>query len=545
MKILSFLIVTSFLAVVAIINYEQSLHPYALLVDEISDLRIIKEILNSKGFESLFKYLFFSIPEFYHGFITLLLPAVWGSIFYWFGGETFLIFSFKMLSALLLVASYLLYAHTFLKKSVFKLLGLAIFLTLPFTNMFSIWPRCEAYLFFFTACFLYFLKKENFRVSWPFFIAGLAFISRISIALYLPVIFLYCLSRMKGAGEKVDYTIKTSIWFTLGVLVAQPQFLFPYNIFSFLHEKYIQMFLDTGNKDYVNFDYWLGDKGLLSFAQPGWTLLLLPLIVLIYYLLKKVLNKENIPFGIVLVIPALISLFNIMFFIKLENAGYYLQHHVVFLILSLLIFCEKKIRSRLLVGCLSLFLVGLVLQRVPWERISQNRFLIALENNRQPYRLTEEWGKTSSPFFQNKLKQRVAILRTLEKEGKRFQLTQGRKLMVRIMADQFQINSSPHYSVLTHWWPAPFYAFEGMPYYDAVIFNYHKYAPAFLKVQKNDGENDIKKNGLEQYLKLVDKKFGGKCVGKSCFNGVKIRGGLYLFLREPTYQSIGAIQQLK
>ncbi len=529
-------------------NLEFIHQAYALTVDELGDLVLIAHVQNS--FRSVFSFLqtfFWQNPDPSHGFILYSVPAIVSYFPKLIWGEHVVIFIHRMLSAILLYGSLLILSFGVIRN---RLLGLLLFFFLmgiPYINVFSFWPRCESYLYFFLALFLYFQVRTNFRSVWAYFFLALGVSARPSIAFYLPFLLLLpCLFVYQQEGKIYFFTYCKKVFLALlgGVSVAQPHFIFPSNILQFINNHLYLLQAETGVRDYVNAQWWF--QNIVSFYFPvrfylssfsHFLLWLLGFYSLLgfasmsadfrSYFKKK---KDIFLFWLLIHLSSIASLLFVFFKVQ-KGVGWYLQLYFILLFVSsfwLIGEVTKKLRwSRLIFyPSLMLYCCFYFSQQFPWSPYFRMEYSIF----EMRVRSQTEYHKN----LQNEFDRTKMILERMAKEVKR-------PLRVRIMAEQYQIPSTEYYQVNAFWYPGPFYMFDER--LDVLIFYKELYRPENPLNRTETGELHIRRESVENYLKLVRQEWGGKCQ-KDCFSAFPITDELYLFYREKNFPNKAKVLQL-
>jgi hypothetical protein len=154
--------------------------------------------------------------------ISAYIPAV-------FFGDIGQLFAGRMLQVALLIASFVIFAHTFIKS---KLLRIGLIFTLsimPFTTYFMTMPKPEPIMIFCLALFFYFYKKNNLEDAKPYWILlGMAFGAKISVLPAIPILLLASLYKKPLRSETVQ-TLRnlfiTIIYIFIGFCLAIPMFI--------------------------------------------------------------------------------------------------------------------------------------------------------------------------------------------------------------------------------------------------------------------------------------------------------------------------------
>lgn len=529
-------------------NLEFIHQAYALTVDELGDLVLIAHVQNSfSSFLSFLQTFFWQNPDPSHGFILYSVPAIVSYFPKLIWGEHVVIFIHRMLSATLLYGSLLILSFGVIKNRLLGLLVFSFLMGIPYINVFSFWPRCESYLYFFLALFLSFQVRTNFRSVWAYFFLALGVSARPSIVFYLPFLLLLPCFFVYQQEEKTYFFtyFKKVFWALLcGVLVAQPHFIFPSNILQFINNHLHLLQAETGVRDYINVQWWFDH--IVSFYFPVrfylssfshfllWFLgfyVLLGLATLTTEFrsyLKK--NKEIFIFWTVIHLSSIASLLFVFFYVQ-KGVGWYLQLYFVLLFVSsfwLIGEVTKKLRWSRFVFYPSLMLYCLFYfsQQFPWSPYFRMEYSIFEMKERSQ---TEYHKNLQEEFDRTKI-----ILERMAKEAKR-------PLHVRIMAEQYQIPSTEYYQVNAFWYPGPFYMFDER--LDVLIFYKELYRPDNPLNKTETGELFIRRESVELYLKLVRQEWGGKCQ-KDCFSAFPITDELYLFYREKNFPNRAKLLQL-
>ena len=529
-------------------NLEFIHQAYALTVDELGDLTLITHVQNSfRTFLSFLQTFFWQNPDPSHGFILYSVPAIVSYIPKLFWGDDVVIFVHRMLSAILLYGSLLIFSFGVIKNRLLGLLFFSLLMGIPYINVFSFWPRCESYLYFFLALYLYLQVRTNFKSVWAYFFLALGVSARPSIIFYLPFFLLLPCFFVYLQESKNDFFTygKKVLWALVGgVLVAQPHFIFPSNILQFISNHLHLLQAETGVRDYINVKWWF--QNIVSFYFPvrfylssfshfllwclGFYLLLASAALNVEfrsYLKKK---KKILIFWTTVHLSSLASLLFVFFKVQ-KGVGWYLQLYFILLFVSSFWLIEKVTKkipwSRLVFyPSLAIYCLLYFSQQFPWSPYFRMEYSLFEMKERSQ---TEYHKNLQKEFDRTKI-----ILERMAKEMKR-------PLRVRIMAEQYQIPSTEYYQVNAFWYPGPFYMFDEQ--LDVLIFYKELYKPENPLNKTETGELFIRRESVQNYLKLVRQEWGGKCQ-MDCFSAFPITDELYLFYREKNYPNSDKFLQL-
>ena len=529
-------------------NLEFIHQPYALTVDELGDLALISQVQNSfEGIGIFFKTFFLNNPDPSHGFILYSVPAVLSYIPKVLLGEHVVIFTHRMLSAVLLYGSLVIFSFALIKNRLLGLLLFCLLMGIPYINVFSFWPRCESYLYFFLSIFLWMEVRSKFKSTWAYFFLALGVSARPSIFFYLPFfILLPFIYAFLNDERKHFYPFlkKSCLSLLLGVLVAQPHFIFPSNIIQFVSNHLHLLQAETGVRDYINVQWWLDH--IISFYFPVrfylsslshfilWSFGFYVLLGIALFnlnfrvVLKK--KKELFIFWSIIHACSLISLLFVLFKVQ-KGVGWYLQLYFILIFVS------------------SFWLLAQVTKYVHWSRYVFYPTLVVYcffyfsqqfpfsPYFRMEYSIFEMKDRSTTDYHKNLQKEfdrTKVILEIMAKELKR-------PLKVRIMAEQYQLESSKIYEINASWYPGPFYMFDDR--LDVFVFYKDLYRPENPLNLTESGELSIRQESVEIYKKMVRQEWGGKCQ-KDCLSAFPITEELYLFYKEKDFPNRSRLLQL-
>lgn len=508
--------------------------PYALTVDELSDLHLIRKIQGSfDSWQLFFKNFIFENPDPSHGFITYAFPAIISFFTKFFWGNDSVIFTHRLSSAFFFLGSLLILSLTFVRQHYLKILLFFLIMGIPYINVFVFWPRCESYLYFFTALFLFLQFHTSFRSIWAFFFLAIGLSARPAIIFYLPFFYIvpFFLSGIAREGRQAifKYFLKVFVFSLLGLLLAQPHFILPSNIAQFVTNHFELLETETGVRNYINDQWWmeniiqfyfsprfyLSTRSHLILWLGGFSTLLSLCFIFpqIRSQLKQVQARLIFFTGV-----NLISVFCFLFVIfnVQKGVGWYLQLYLILIFVSsfwlISFFTQNLIWSRFVFyPLLTIYSVCFFSQQFPFSPYFQ-----------MEYSLWQMMERPQSSYHKN-----------LQKEYERSQIllsaiskALGRRLHVRIMAEQYQLSNTSEYEVHPLWYPAPFYKFDKN--LDIIIFYKKLYAPNNPENLTETGELVMRRESVQNYLQLVVPAYGGKCQ-KDCFDALPITDELYLF----------------
>ncbi len=505
-----------------------------MVVDEINDMSIIKKVHAMQSFSDFWDLFFVTDPEGgIHGFVTFYIPALLGWIPQLFFGDGGALFAYRMSSALFLMSSYLLFSIYYGFSTISRNLFFILLLLFPFTVFFCIIGRCESYMFFFFALFLVIQKRKDWSSSWVFLFLGLSLASRIAIAPYLLVsVLVFAVKNFQRNSIFAKKMLKACIALMLGFFIGGPHNI---NLYQWVMRKKFLIFSDTGNRTFVDYDYWLG-QFVLKYALSSIVLYLaigLVFAIAVCYLWKILKVKDSasrmlffsanssLLIDLLFAVAGIFGLLAVMNTVKIHATGWYVHHHLIFLFLGLLSIIGRmkfKAISDKWLGALLMVVVAVYaifrLEVSPFFVGGSYTFTDSINRENQPHQLLkrDDYSKM------------VNLFEDITKQNG------GKKLYFSMMSDHFLVPSTDQYWVQPNWSAAPFYKYTEYPY-DGIVFNFKDYDPAKLHVPKEHGEYQMRENGIENYRKWVVPKWGGKCLNKVCLDAIEIRSGLYLFLR--------------
>jgi hypothetical protein len=485
-----------------VLNSDLIHHPYALELDQIQDLKTMDKLIGGKTLAQWVDRHFLSNYSTYHGQITLMIPALLSVIPRALFGEAARVFLYKMLSPLLLLISFWLFSFTFFRSNFWRTLAFFSFLALPFNAMWSVWPRVESYLFFFMALFFFVQVPKKFSSASAYLFAGIALVCRISFLPYLPFVLYLTWKERKE--------IKRSIAFLfLGIGLAQPQLLTPWGWSQFIQNKYFQMYQDVGRDQTITWKTWLLDYIEYYFSSPLYAFMFVAFAFLLAFTMWG--RKKDLAFS--LLVPALSSLLFVSFTIQIQDSPWYLQQHILFLLIVLFMGLEEM--DQRMVGSFSKYAalttcLLLVSLRVPF-----------FPKYRSPYPVAKHWNYSKSDEFRQKLGTYEEVKRFLETLPQK-----DKPHLILASKELWELPATKLYQVTANWDVHLFanLSLDSTP--DGLIMP----LPDNEK-ERHFGDKEMWERGMMNYRRLVSKAFGGECTGRDCYDAVPISGELYYFFQ--------------
>jgi len=508
--------------------------PYALNVDEINDLSIIFKIQDSLSNASSFIQQFFiTNPDPSHGFITYALPALVSYIPKLIWGPDIVIFIHRLCSALFLFMSLLIFSMAFIRGHYLRVLLFFFLMGIPYINVFSFWPRCESYLYFFLSLFLFLQLKTQFKTTFAYFFLAIAISARPAIVFFIPFFYIlpFFLSQLflESGSQKKKYILQVVVYSCLGVFLAQPHFILPSNILQFVTNHFELLKTETGVRDYINVNWWIDSiitvyfpirfylSSIVHFILwlSGFTFLLFFCFFSADIRKKFKSSKEKIIFWFTINLTSILSLLFVLFEVQV-GIGWYLQLYFILIFVSsfwiISFLCQHyRLARYLFYPLLTIYCLCYFTQQFSWSPYFQ-----------MEYSLEEMMTRPKIPYHINLQNEYDKIKIILKKMSEGL----GRRLHVRIMAEQYQLSSSAQYDIHPLWAPAPFYQFDKN--LDAIIFYKNLYHPSNPENETKTGELFMRKESVHNYKKLVLPIHGGECK-KDCFDAFPITNDLYLF----------------
>ena len=389
-------------------NIDLTIGRFALYMDEQLLYDGVFKILHPKNIGSFFFNAFDGFDHrygrvfWYAHSIVCFLPEI-------ILGPKGLIFFSRMLSVLLLSASYLILSSVFLKTFFFRLFAFFIFINLPFSSYYMTMPKPEPLQLFFLSLFFVFFKKHKYLLNKKYwFFLGLSFGAKVSMFPVVITTLMFSLyhSFLTEKPKKPFSKALTAIFYILlGLSIAVPillkQYLFSvllyflliklvskaltattsqkillittllfanlfysfvikklYGISSGLAIWFNQTFLgvghgyDNADVDFFKWVEYLMNEHLSPFLTINTTLFALSFFVVVFFLKTK---KTTSDFGQAnpsvsetsLLVLLGLSLFVAIFFASNRISGFYLFPGSVLLVLGLISSCEGLLKAKL------------------------------------------------------------------------------------------------------------------------------------------------------------------------------------------------------
>lgn len=204
------------------------LNPGNLYVDESITFGGVHHILHPESFDK-FMWSITDGDDHRYGRIlwnSIAAAAYIPSIFF---GDIGQLFAGRMLQVVLLISSFIIFAHTFIESKLLRIGLIFILSVMPFTTYFMTMPKPEPIMIFCLALFFYFYKKNNLEEARSYWILlGMAFGAKISILPAIPILLLAVLYK-KILGRKPIETLRalflTLIYIFIGFCLAIPMFI--------------------------------------------------------------------------------------------------------------------------------------------------------------------------------------------------------------------------------------------------------------------------------------------------------------------------------
>ena len=503
--------VLTYLYWVTLGNLQLLNHPYAWEPDEIDDIESISRLFTSvstgKFYEEVIQNDFHSV----HGLITLYIPGVFSIIPKAIWGDPGTLFTMRMMSALFLLCSYLIFTFCFFQNKWLRISTFLFFMAMPYTGMFATWPRCESYQFLFISLFFLLQHKTKYQSNSSYLFLGMALISRISTVVFVPVAFAAAIRWKPFNWRSI---IKKVSFFWLGCVVSNPFLIAPSHIIDFVNRKFFLIYKDTGVKEWVTFSYWMNDIIKSYFGSVYLFYFIVSLLLCITIIIKKIFRDPSgytKTYWYIFSIVSMSGVFLIASEVKTDTF-WYLQFYLCLSFFSMCVYISqinhpwaKKIFVLPVILC-SAFVYA--------HSLSQKGFITA--------KLEIENSENFQTRFRNYQQTKAALsLLCAEKKIKHFK--------VRTLADQFTLKSTRCYTAVPLWSPGPFYQMDDQP--DVIVFDYERYIPESDYNHTKDGDSPIKDESIRNYYRLVSPRNGGQC-HENCYVGFMISKQLSLFLRE-------------
>lgn len=211
-----------------ILANENLLNPDNLYVDESITFSGVKRILHPGSVDE-FIWAITDGDDHRYGRIlwnSIALVAYIPSIFF---GDIGQLMAGRMLQVALLIASFVIFAHTFIKSELLRIGLICTLSVMPFTTYFMTMPKPEPIMIFCLALFLYFYKKNNLEEGKPYWILlGMAFGAKISMLPAIPIFLLASLYKKPIRSETVK-TLRnlfiSVMYIFIGFCLAIPMFI--------------------------------------------------------------------------------------------------------------------------------------------------------------------------------------------------------------------------------------------------------------------------------------------------------------------------------
>lgn len=180
----------------------------------------------------------------YYGRIMFYVDALFACIPYKIWGISGMVFSIRMLHAILILVSLLLLGRTFLSNTWQRIIFLIASTSLYYTLYFVMMPKPEPYQLLFLALFLKGFKKSEWKFTPHFIWLGIAYGLKFNALLILPPVFLIPLFPY----AKMQFTtnilpgVKALFFMLTGIVIAIPCLLLsplrPIFLKTYLHETF-------------------------------------------------------------------------------------------------------------------------------------------------------------------------------------------------------------------------------------------------------------------------------------------------------------------
>lgn len=204
------------------------LNPHNLYVDENITFSGVKNILHPENF-SKFIWAITDGDDHRYGRIlwnSIAIVAYIPSIFF---GDIGQLFAGRMLQVSLLIASFVIFAYTFIESKPLRIALIFTLSVMPFTTYFMTMPKPEPIMIFCLALFFYFYKINNLEEAKPYWILlGMAFGAKISILPAIPILLFAALYKKILGRTPIDNLkalFLTVIYIFIGFCLAIPMFI--------------------------------------------------------------------------------------------------------------------------------------------------------------------------------------------------------------------------------------------------------------------------------------------------------------------------------
>ena len=180
----------------------------------------------------------------YYGRIMFYFDALVAAVPFWLFGIKGMIFTVRMVHALIILLSILLLSNAFLEKANHRLLFLIGSICLYYSMYFMMMPKPEPHQLLCLAWFLNRSKKLHWGFGKHFIFLGIAYGLKFNMLLLLPVFFLIPVIQYGSFDFKsvIWPGLKSLIFFVLGVLIAIPCLILtplkPIFLKTYLHETF-------------------------------------------------------------------------------------------------------------------------------------------------------------------------------------------------------------------------------------------------------------------------------------------------------------------
>ena len=320
----------------------------------------------------------------------------------------------RMLQFIFLLISYILFAYTFIKNNVFRLLLVLLLLLIPSTGYYATMPKPEPIQLFFLSLFLYFFVKNNYRFGSFYIFLGISFGAKISIApLVLLFYFISLMSLLtkevpvatsfsskflffpikiniqKSLVRQVIFFLSATFFFLTGIIIANPILIISFiQLNYFYFNAYIgATFFNTSHHfdDYsINFLSWITYIFNEFTGIPNIILMAILLVFLLtsaFYLLPQISLKQTLTTNlfqrlrslfknnsILVWFGSFLLLLPIILFVK-RIWDFYLHVGATLLVVALMISIEEGLTSKSVKfqNYFSVALLSLLLITIPFS----------------------------------------------------------------------------------------------------------------------------------------------------------------------------------
>jgi hypothetical protein len=233
-------------------NFDLAIGRFALHMDERITFDGVQRILHPENFKAFWSSVIDGNDHRYG-------RSLWNSIATasllptYFFGDTGQIISSRMLQVLLLTATFLVLAQTFVRNQILKTILLMALFAMPNTEYFMTIPKPEPLQIFFLAVFLFFYKKNDLAFGRHWIFLGLAFGTKIStlplIIVFTGLSFFLCKHKLYEELQQKQFWTAFS-YSLLGLGLAVPILLAPVlaGILAYLLFRWISAKLGLSNK---------------------------------------------------------------------------------------------------------------------------------------------------------------------------------------------------------------------------------------------------------------------------------------------------------